>query len=300
MFSENCLTLTQRPRQGYCMTVFPIRTLATGLLAISCQLPALAAPGCSREIVVPAAEAAPSISVTRGVVGGLMPDMLATVGARAGCSFRWSIVPRIRLEKMFEGGTADLLVLATRLTRRDHYGVFVPIVEARPMVISLQGEHAPIHSMLELAARRDLRIALVRGYDYGEAYQDMIKAATAQGHLYMEPDVNSVARLIAGKMADVTIMPAVTFIGGLQGDRRVEGIATMLRIEALDDLEWIETGIYLSRKSLGEADRALLEQALIASVKSGAWWAALKKYYPPGALHNNARPLPRDAKTIAP
>lgn len=275
-----------------------IRTLAAVALAFAGQVPALAAPGCSREIIVPAAEVAPNVSVAGGVVGGMVPDMLAIVGARAGCTFRWSIVPRIRLEKMFESGTADLLVSATRLARRDRYGVFVPIVEARPMVISLQGERAPVLSMTDLAARRELRIALVRGYDYGEAYQSMIKAATAQGRLYMEPDVNTVARLIAAKMADVTIMPAGTFIGGLQGDPRVEGISSKLRIETLDDLEWIESGIYLSRQSLGEADRALLEQALTASVKTGAWWAALKKYYPPGVLHNNTRPLARDAKAI--
>ena len=72
------------------------------------------------------------------------------------------------------------------------------------------------------------------------------------------------------------------------------------RIEALDDLEWIETGIYLSRQSLGEADRVVLEQALIASVKSGAWWAALKKSFPPGVLHNHVRPLRRDARASAP
>ena len=283
------------------MTVaYPIRKLACALLAAACQVPALATPGCSREIVVPAAAVAPNVSVTGGVIGGMLPDMLATIGARAGCSFRWSIVPRIRLEKMFEGGTADLLVAATRLARRDRYGVFVPIVESRPMVISLQGERAPIHSMADLATRRELRIALVRGYDYGDAYQRMVRAASAQGRVYMEPDVNAVARLIAGKMADVTIMPAGTFTGGLHGDPRVEDIATQLRIEPLDDLEWIETGIYLSRQSLGEADRVVLEQALIASVRSGAWWAAFKKSFPPGVLHNHVRPLRRDARASAP
>ena len=71
-------------------------------------------------------------------------------------------------------------------------------------------------------------------------------------------------------MADVTIMPPSAFIGSLQGDARTEGLAGKLRIE-------------------------LLEQALAASVKSGLWWQALRRYYTPAVLHLNVRPLSQTA-----
>lgn len=224
-------------------------------------------------------------------MGGLFPDMLASVGAKAGCSFRFSAVPRIRLEAMFEAGSADLLIAATELERRDRHGVFVPVVEARPTLISIAAERAPVRSIAELLARRELRVALVRGYDYGADYQAMVATLSAQGRVYMEPDARTVARMIAGAMADVTIMPASAFIGSLQGDARIEGLAGKLRIEPLDELPWIKTGIYLSRKSLSAADLKLLEWSLNASVKSGAWWQAIKRHYPPEVLKHNARPL---------
>ena len=87
---------------------------------------------------------------------------------------------------------------------------------------------------------------------------------------------------------------ATSFIGGLQGDRRTEGLAAKLRIEALDELPWIRSGIYLSRTSLTPADRALLEQALVSSVRSGVWWQALRRYYTPAVMHLNMRPLSAD------
>lgn len=278
---------------------FPYVALGACLALAACHGHAVAA-GCSRPVIVPVPSNPPNIIVTKGSIGGLLPDMLHAVGAKAGCTFRFSIVPRIRLEKMFENGSADLLVAATQIERRDRQGVFIPVAEARPMLISLDGKREPVTSMADLVARRELRIALVRGYDYGAAYQAMIKTVSEQGRVYMEPDVSTVARLIAGNMADVTIMPAGTFIGGIVGDSRVEGMKSRLRIEPIEELDWIKTGIYLSRKSLPPADRALIEAALTESVKSGAWWTALKKFYTPAVLKNHTRPLERDLKVSAP
>ena len=270
---------------------WPSRCLTAALLCAA--LPAWA--GCSRPINVPAAPTGQTVTVTgtgRGAgVGGLVPEVLTLVGAKAGCTFTWSIVPRIRLETMFEAGQADLLVAATQVERRDRHGLFIPIVEARPTLISLEGERAKISSIAELLERRELRVALVRGYDYGEPYRAMIATLTVQGRVYLEADARTVARMINGAMADVTIMPASSFIGGLRDDPRTDDMAARLRIEPLAELPWIKSGIYISNKSLSAADRRTLERALTASVKSGIWWQALKRYYTPALLQNNTRQI---------
>jgi polar amino acid transport system substrate-binding protein len=261
------------------------------LLFLSATLHLPAAAGCSRQINVPASATGHSVTVNGAEVGGLIPEVLNQIGAKAGCTFRWSAVPRMRLETMFETGTADLMVAATQVERRDKHGLFIPIVETRPILLSINSERAPVRSIAELLQRRELRVALVRGFDYGAPYQAMIATLTAQGRVYMEADVRSVARLIAASMADVTIMPASAFIGGLQGDARIDGLRGKLRIEPLDELPWIKSGIYLSKKSLSRADREVLEQALTASVKSGVWWQQLKRYYTPALLNDNTRPI---------
>lgn len=265
------------------------RLLLPALSAVLLHAPAAA--GCSRPISVPSATTGYTVTFVKGEASGLVPELLAAIGARAGCTFVWSQVPRMRLEAMFESGRADMMVAATEVARRDRHGLFVPIVEARASLISLSGPRTPITSIGELLARTDIRVAVVRGYDYGDAYQALLKSLARQGRLLTEASPTSVARLINADIADVTIMPAATFAAGLEGDARFDGMAARLRIEPLEELQWIRTGIYLSKTSLTANDRKLLEEAITASVKSGVWWEGLKRYYAPSLLNQHVRPL---------
>lgn len=262
---------------------------ASALLASTALMHAAAVAGCTRQISVPVAASGLSVTVKGADVGGVFPEMLRRIGARAGCSFSMSVVPRVRIETMFAKGQADMLIAATQVERRDQYGVFIPIVETRPALISVASAQPPPRSMQELLARRDLRVVLVRGYDYGHAYRTLLASLQAQGRVYLQPDPQMVARMLAGSLADVTIMPAGVFIAGTRGDARTEDLAKRLRVEPLAELPWIKSGIYLSRTSLGAADRTLLEREIAASVKSGQWWQALLSHYPRDSLTGSTR-----------
>jgi hypothetical protein len=79
---------------------------------------------CVRPIVVPVSPLGVSVIVDGTAVSGVFPQLLEQLGAKAGCQFVWSVVPRIRAEMMFEDGKADLLVAATRSDKRDQSGLF--------------------------------------------------------------------------------------------------------------------------------------------------------------------------------
>lgn len=268
--------------------MLPARALfASALLATTLTVPAHAA--CSRPISVPAAASGHSVAVKGNQVGGMFPEMLALIGARTGCTFHWSIVPRERLESMFASGRADLLVAATQVDRRDRHGIFVPMFETRPMLIAVAGLANPVRSLDDLLARRELRVVLVRGFDYGPAYRDIVAKLQAQGRVYMRPDPQSAARMLADSMADVTIMPSGVFIVGTREDPRTEALAGKLRAEPIPELPWVKSGLYLSRTSLSPADRKTLVQAIEASVRSGLWWQAMRRYYPGDILAGSTR-----------
>ncbi|MCG2585790.1 ABC transporter substrate-binding protein [Massilia sp. TS11] len=247
--------------------------------------------GCSRPIQVPVAAIGFSVTVKNGEVGGVFPEMLNAVMGRLGCELRWSVVPRARLEAMFETGRADILLAATHSARRDQYGVFIPMVSSRATMVSLKSRRAPINTMAQLLEMKELRVALVRGYDYGEAYQDLIQKLTAQGRLYLEPDPLSVARLLSAGMADVSILPPSVMLAVAQNDPRVEPLLAQVRFEALAELPWIPSGVYLSLRSLSPADRVQIEAALVAAGKSGVLYQAFRKVFPPDILAEGTRPL---------
>ena len=114
----------------------------------------------------------------------------------------------------------DLLIPASKIPKRDAYGCFVPPIRNRAMLITLSSGHAPIKSTQDLLAQTDLKIVLVRGFDDGPAYQELITTLTQQGRLILEVDALSVARLLKSGAADATIMAPSILAGALQDDER--------------------------------------------------------------------------------
>lgn len=264
------------------------------VLALACTLPlasSQAAPGCSRDIIVPVAPIGASVIINGDGIGGIYPDILRRLGAKAGCNFIFSAVPRARLEVLFMTGKADLLIPASSTPLRDRHGVFVPLVSNRPLLISMQGPRAPIQAMQDLIERRNLRVAVVRGYDYGDAYQELLKELTRQGRLFVEVDTLSVARLLQGGYVDATIMGPTIFDGIARADPRVSGMLDKLRLEALPELPWGLSGAYLSSTTLSARDAAAVRELLERAGKSAAIMEGFRRYHSQELLSNSIRPL---------
>lgn len=243
---------------------------------------------CTRPISVPVAPVGLSVTVQDEQVGGVYPEVLRGLGTD--CQFEFAIVPRARLEALFESGRADLLVPASRSPRRDQHGLFVPLVQARPTLISLNSDRPALRSLQDLLARRELRVTLVRGYDYGAVYQSLMQELRAQKRLSLEVDPVSVARALEAGLADVTIMAPAILHGALSMSPRVQHLQSRLRVEPVDELPWNDSGLYISKKSMGEADRVALLEMLDRAARSGVTWRTFTKYYPQAALEGSIRP----------
>ncbi|SDN27236.1 polar amino acid transport system substrate-binding protein [Janthinobacterium sp. OK676] len=262
------------------------RTMAVLALA----LPSLAGAQCSRDIQVPVSAIGASVVINGASIGGIYPDLLRSMGAKLGCNFVFTAVPRARLEAMFEAGKADMLIPASSTPRRDQHGLFIPLMGNRPLLISLQGARAPINTMQELIERRELRVALVRGYDYGVSYQALAKELSSQGRLFYEVDALSVARLMQSGFIDATIMSPTILAGAAQNDARVYGLADRLRLEALPELPWGMSGAYLSRKSLTAEDQAILRELLEKAGRSGTLMEGFQRHHRQELLSQSIRP----------
>jgi polar amino acid transport system substrate-binding protein len=259
-------------------------------LALLLATPLAAGAACTRPYNVPVAPLGISVLVHGDQVSGIYPRLLSTIAAKTSCRFKLSVVPRARLEAMFETGRADLLMPATQTPRRDRYGVFVPMIATRATLLSIDRKRAPVQTIKQLIERRELRVALVRGNDYGENYQALIRQLDSQGRAFMEVDVLSVARLLRAGLADVTILTPMSFTAAVKQDPRVRDILSKLRIEALEELPWHTGGVYVSRTSMGADEQALLTSELRAAYKSNEVWEEFRRYYPPEVVAASARP----------
>lgn len=265
-----------------------MKTAALFCAAILAALPAMASAACSRVIHAPVAPTGLSIIIQDQEVSGIYPELLNALSARTGCRFEYKPVPRARQEAMFETGLSDMLFPAPRTARRDQHGVFIPIIQARATVISIAPKLEPIHSLAQLK-NLPLRVAVVRGFDYGEPYQQFLRDAAPGGHLFIESDAVAVARLLQAGFADVAVMTPTVLAGAIVGDKRLTGMLERLRIEPVDELGWGDTGIYLSRTALNASDRQELETILGELARSPAVWASYKRYYPAAILAASLR-----------
>ncbi|MGZ3184211.1 MAG: substrate-binding periplasmic protein [Telluria sp.] len=247
--------------------------------------------GCSRPIEAPVAPIGLSIVVKENQVSGVFPEFIQSALDAAGCSIRMHPVPRARVEVMFEQGSADMLLAATHSERRDEFGQFVPLLQTRAVLLSLDGPRPAIHSIAELLAQRSLRLAVVRGFDYGPAYRGLVEQLTQQKRIYLQKDPLEIARMLKAGMVDATIMPASALYGAAIGDARVSDIAARLRFEPLDELPWTQAGVYLSLRALTPADRQTLDAALTAAAKGQALLQAYRRYYPAYLVAAGTRPL---------
>lgn len=265
---------------------------ATPLAVIGSIAQAQSAAGaCSRTIEAPLAPVGLSVILAAdGAASGVYPDLLHSVERRSGCQFHFSAVPRARQELLFENGQADILIPASRSPRRDEVGEFVPLIASRATIIGLRGERLPLQSLRELAEQRQWRVALVRGFDYGDEYQQISRELARQNRLSLQVDATSVARMLLSGQADLTIMAPSILLGAIANEARIQPLQERLRIEPVDELPWSESGAYLSRNSLTESDRQRLREALEQGARSGSVWRSFQKYYPAGSLDQSIRP----------
>ena len=250
----------------------------------------LAQAGCSRVITAPVAALGLSVMIDGEAINGIYPEILRNNQSKETCMFALSAVPRARQELLFETGKADILLPASKTPRRDERGVFVPLTYSRAALISVNTDRAPIKTLKELLEARDLKLALVRGYDYGPAYQELMSELTRQGRVQMESDPMSVARLLKSGVVNATVMAPTILAGSLVEDERVRSLADKLRFESIEELPWLGNGLYLSKTALSDADRQALLEFFDRIAKSGAVWKGFQQFYDPSVLKVGLKP----------
>ncbi|MBR7799782.1 transporter substrate-binding domain-containing protein [Undibacterium fentianense] len=235
---------------------------------------------CSRPIQVPVAISGYIVMYRDHQFSGMIPDFLSLIEQKSNCRFTYIHVPKNRQEIMFERGEADLLIATVKTDRRQKIGDFIPFIKLRPTLISVESGQAPIHRFRDLLQRKELKLVVVRAYDYGPEYRSIVEAMHLQKRLIVETDSVSVARLMRGNPHYVTIMTPTLFYGMVQTEQRLEGMAGKVRYETVTELDWIESGIYVSKTSLKSSEQNFLKSQIERLATTDAIWKAYLQHYP--------------------
>lgn len=262
--------------------------LLTAIATLCCALPGLAAASCSRAINVPVAPHGVAVVVKHGKAAGVVPDLLDELSDKYGCKFVFPVVPRARLEMLFRAGDGDIIVLSTRSPERDLSGTFVPVFKYRAVLVGIKPLDTAVQSVDALLKQTDLRIAVVRGFDYGPAYRKLLDPAMAARVQYAN-DLSDLMRRIQARIADVTILPYSSAYNTIAEDPRLSGLDGQLSISALDDIPWQDAGFYVSKRTLSSADQSVLIDMLGSEEVGKHILKSLSKAIPPAVFGLTAK-----------
>lgn len=264
--------------------------LTSLLFFLSWSSVARAVDQCSRQLRVPVSSLGWSVVIKDDHYSGILPEFLQQLSIKAQCRFVFSSVPKNRQEILFETEQSDLLLPAIKTEKRDKTGRFVALAQLRPVLISIEGSHAPIHNEKELLAHRDIKLVVVRAFDYGAEYQSILKKMAQSGRLLQEPDALSAARVMKKDARYMTIMAATIFYGVLAHEPFVASLQGKIRYEHLDELPWVDSGIYISKLSLSEQDQTYLKDEIEKLNTTDLLWRLYLNYYGADILKIGMRP----------
>ena len=237
---------------------------------------------CSRPITVPVSNIGRAVIVEGDTVSGIYPDVLRELGEKAGCTFVFPVYPRARSDQMFfDAGTSDIAIPATLLPERAQLATFVPLIKVLPTMVTVRPLDKPPTSTRQLLADKRLRGAAVRSYTFGTEYQGLISDLERAGRIEFTSDLLAVARMLLAGRVDFAIMPPHLLRALLDVTAAEKQITDVqMRSYPLDGLPRVESGVYISRRALSDADQAELRNLFVAAVKTDAFVKGHQKYYP--------------------
>lgn len=247
---------------------------------------------CSRTVQVPVSVTGLSVIVKGNRYTGITPDFLSLLEAKSNCRFAYYQVPKNRQEFLFESGKADLLITTVKTDKRDKVGHFVPLIQIRATLISMQSSGSPILSFSDLLSREQLRLVAVRGFDYGIGYQEILKEMAKRKRLIIEPDAVSVARSMQKNSNYVTIMTPTLFSGFVRTEKMLYDLEGKVRYDKLDELPWTDSGIYISKSALPSNDQIYLKAQMDKLAATDVVWKSYLNVYPSDVVKLGLRRLP--------
>jgi polar amino acid transport system substrate-binding protein len=258
----------------------PPRLASTVAIVLCCWWQAAVGAECSREIRVPVSAIGGDIVIgPQGQVSGLIPDLLAELSMNSPCRFTFVPVPRVRALAMFGNGEVDLLPGAVHTDERDKVGEFVPFTSARVAAVGLRKRMAAL-GPLDATLSGSYIVNVVRGYDYGPAYRALVASLRAQHRVEEVVDPLTAARKLGMGRADLILIAP----GALVEATEQAGISDTVQAVPVMSIPAFVAGIYVSRLSLGAAERDLLVAQLSDRTLKQKYWRMANSSMRPWAL----------------
>ncbi|MCF3095937.1 amino acid ABC transporter substrate-binding protein [Aeromonas australiensis] len=213
---------------------------------------------------------------------GLDVALLNAIFLRAGYQAKFSEMPWARVLHELEFGTVQLAMSANITPERQKYARFShPYREEKTAIIIRRQDAERWHditSLEQLINTPDFHIGVLKGFDYGNTFRQLMARPELQPRLHMRLRLDQLLKMLQGGRIQGFILDPQGLQGWQGKDEEPDQLHTLLRIEVTP------VHLMLSKESTTEAQLQRINQA-IEQLKQSPDYQQILYRYQPSSLH---------------
>ncbi len=196
---------------------------------------------------------------------GIDKDVVEELAKRTGCELRTTLDSRVRIWLHLAEGSLDMTTSGIPTPEREQFARFIIYFQTRNHLLMSNELATRIDSLRTFYGDPKLRLAVVKSFKHGKAFESWIDSLRVQGRVDEYVDAEAVARAFAQGRADAFLSLPVAW-GPLLKRNQLEGKVSFLDL-APDDR--VPHGLVLSRKRVPDAVAERLRKGIEAMRDDG-------------------------------
>ncbi|UTH76225.1 ABC transporter substrate-binding protein [Chromobacterium sp. IIBBL 290-4] len=205
---------------------------------------------------------------------GIDADVIDELARRGGYVFLRQDMPRARIWSQLAGGKLAMATSGVETAERGRFAEFIPYIAQSNRALTLDGRYPTPASLLADPAAR---VAVVRGFAYGNPYDGLIARLRARGAVTEVPDTQSLFLMLARGHAQLVISIPVFYLKYLKEN----GLEERVRIYDWQTQQPPVLGcLVLSKTLLAATERAQLRKLVAQMKQDGTLRRIFSRYLP--------------------
>jgi polar amino acid transport system substrate-binding protein len=142
---------------------------------------------------------------------GIDKDIIDEIARRTTCHFETRIESQARIWTQMREGGLDMSVSGIRTKEREKLARPIPYFSMRNYILLRSDLPADAHSVKGFSANPQLRLAIIKSFQHGSAYNKFIEQLKLQGRVYEVADFASLIHLYNAKRVDAILALPTSF-----------------------------------------------------------------------------------------
>lgn len=209
-----------------------------------------------------------------GRYAGIDQDILDALSLRTNCQFKVRIESQARIWSQLREGNLDMSMSGIRTVEREEWARSIPYFSTRNYALLDTTLTAQEQTPAGFLANKNLRMAVIKGFQHGRLYNDFITSLRHQNRIYEVADFPSLIKLLQAKRVQAILLIPTSYLD-LSRQKQLPQTSTLKDWYPNDA---VLAGLFLSRKTMPQKTAQVLEEGINSMYSDGSLERIFARY----------------------